>query len=92
MVTQSWKHNTLETDAGANYETLTTDVNGYVAFPERTIKASLLRRIVLTVFSAFMTLAHGSFGVDAYIIVAGENVADYKPSEPLPEQIIVPHH
>jgi hypothetical protein len=40
IVTQSWKHYTLEKEAGRNAESRQTDNAGYVSFPERTIKAS----------------------------------------------------
>jgi hypothetical protein len=89
-VRQLWKHYTLETEAGQNIEDQLTDRDGYVSFPERTIKASLLRRVVLTIFSAVLILAHGSMGVDSSVMVTGEYVVDYRPGRALPEQIVIP--
>lgn len=91
QVNQTWKHYSLDKDPGTNIESRYTDSNGYVAFPERTIKASLLSRVVRSVYSAAMTLAHGGYGVHAYVSALGpqgyESV-NYSPNQ-LPTQMIL---
>jgi len=51
-VTQSWGHYRLF--FGGNYasDDRDTDINGYVEFPQRTVQASLSRRIVMPVLHA----------------------------------------
>src|SRR5882672_1607716 len=71
QVRQTWKHYSLELDAGDNLEDRWTDENGYVAFPERTIRASFLGRVILTTFNTGMTLAHGSIGIHADVAATG---------------------
>lgn len=91
-VTQAWKHYTLETEAGQNLDTHVTNDSGYVEFPERRIKASFIRRLFLTVFSGVMTLAHGGFGVHAYIYASGPpgySEAKYVVGKPLPSQLVL---
>src|SRR6266404_2116063 len=56
-VTQAWKDYTLETEAGQNFHLRETDNDGYVEFPEKTIRAGLAKRILLTAYSAAMILA-----------------------------------
>jgi hypothetical protein len=71
-----------------------TDAEGYVDFPERTIRACLLQRILFPAWAALMTLAHGSTGISADITVWGAdsypNEAMYVPDQPLPEVIVLP--
>lgn len=90
-VTQSWKHDTYDLEPGGHYETRHTDRDGYVFFPERTIRISLLKRVFLTMYGAVMAvLAHGSLGIESSVMITGEWIKYYKPGEPLPEQIIIP--
>lgn len=92
-VTQAWKNYTLETEAGQNFDVRASDGNGYVEFPERKTRAGLLKRLVLTIFSGAMTLAHGSFGVQAYVHASGPQgyaSVDYVRGQPPPSQLVLP--
>jgi hypothetical protein len=90
---QVWKHYSLELDAGSNEADEWTDEEGFIEFPERTIRAGLLCRAVATGWSAMMTLAHGSTGIHAHVLVWGADTyaveASYSPGKPLPEEIVV---
>jgi hypothetical protein len=91
-VRQYWQHYSLERE-GHRKDKL-TDGNGYVVFPERRIWSPLLWRIVSTSLAALEALvAHGSIGIDAWIMVYGYSTGGgtrtYKPSEPLPNEIII---
>ncbi|HET6979058.1 MAG TPA: hypothetical protein VFI24_22180 [Pyrinomonadaceae bacterium] len=91
--TQAWKHNTLEINGIQNRDTRSTNPDGYVEFPERTIRAGVLMRIFLTILSALMTLAHGGFGVKAYIHASGPQgyaEVNYESGKPVPNQLILP--
>lgn len=89
-VREVWKHYSLDRSPGTNVEDQWTDVNGYVTFPERTIKANLLKRMAYTSLANISKLAHGSAGARAYILVPGLSPIDYERDKPLPEQIIIP--
>jgi hypothetical protein len=93
FVRQSWKHDSLELSAGDNIENSWTDDEGYVDFPERTIRAGLLQRILFPAWAALMTLAHGSTGISADVMVWGADnypiEAVYVPGQPLPEVIVL---
>ena len=92
-VRQAWKHYSLELDTAENMEDRWTDHNGYVAFPERTIRANLLWRTIVPLWSTVMMLAHGSTGISADVAASGpqgyESVK-YVPNKPLPEQLVLP--
>jgi len=69
-----------------------TDMNGYVEFPERTVRASLLRRVVVPVIAHILVIAHGSVGADGSVSATGiKDVAwlSYKPGKPLPDRMRV---
>jgi hypothetical protein len=92
-VTQAWKNYTLETQAGQNFDTRITDNDGYVEFPERRTRASVTRRVFLTIYSALMKLAHGGFGVHAYVHASGPTgyrSVDYTPGKPPPAELVLP--
>lgn len=92
FVKQGWAHYTLE--SYSHTEDQRTDDDGYVTFPERTIRAGLLQRGVYTVWSKALTLAHGSYGPSADVIAWDAqrmpHSVDYKVGEPLPREIVVP--
>jgi hypothetical protein len=70
-----------------------TDRDGYVIFPERKIKLSLLSRIIRSVFNFVMLIAHGSFGIDVYLHSSGPHgykTVKYVSGEPLPDKFILP--
>src|SRR6185503_6950557 len=89
FVRQTWKDYTLEPDAGENLEDKWTDAEGYVDFPERTITASVLQRVLFPAWAALMTSAHGSTGVSADVLVWGPDnsprEAKYIRGQPLPD-------
>ncbi|MDQ4120756.1 MAG: hypothetical protein M3209_04845 [Acidobacteriota bacterium] len=90
-VREYWQHYSLE--SSGHQEERLTDENGYVVFPKRTIWSPLLWRIVSTSLAAVSTLAHGSMGIDAWLMVVGYSTGggarDYKPGEPLPNEIVL---
>ena len=92
QVNQGWKHYSLELGAGDYGEYKFTDGEGYIVFPERTVRASLIRRIFAPVIAHILTIAHGSTGISGYVFASGIKGApwlSYKPGEPLPDTIIV---
>jgi hypothetical protein len=92
-VEQAWKHYSLELGAGSNGEVRWTDRNGYVSFPERTLRANLLWRVAIPIFSSVMTLAHGSTGVSSTVFTTGPQgygSAKYVSGKPPPEQLVLP--
>lgn len=92
-VTQAWKNYTLETEPGQNFDVRVSDENGNVEFPERRIDASLWKRLWLTVFNAAMTLAHGGFGVHAYVHANGPQgyaSVEYVPGHAPPSELVLP--
>ena len=86
-VTQSWGHYSLYLDGGDESEGRFTDVNGYVEFPERTIRASGLRRVVVPVIAHILVIAHGSVGASSAVWASGiKDVAwlSYRAGKQLP--------
>ena len=84
-VTEHWSHSSLEHD-GHEAEA-TTDEGGYVTFPVRTIRASLLGRVIGPVQNVLKTGVHAGFGPSADLSVPGD-IAVYSPGKPLPKQIV----
>lgn len=69
-----------------------TDQHGFVEFPERTVRASMVNRIYATATSAFLTLAHGSVGQHVYIDSsgpAGYRTLEYTPANGDPSNTLV---
>lgn len=70
-----------------------TDASGFVAFPERTINASLLSRIVRSIYHLVMQkLADGSYGEQVYVDATGPSgykTLEYIPSEAPPEVFVL---
>jgi len=94
-VMQSWKHYSLDWSGCCdNTETRTTDENGVVIFPKRTIWAGLLRRLIFPMWAEVMSLAHGSTGIHSYIWVKSysmpKGTKDYVVGELPPQEIILP--
>lgn len=91
---QSWKHYSLEWEGCCpDMEDRWTDENGHVVFPRRLIWAGLLQRAVFPVLAAVSTLAHGSTGIHAYVMISGDKEGtkdlDYKLDKPLPQEVII---
>lgn len=61
LVRQIWQHYSLE--SRSHEEDLRTGPNGRVTFPERTIRASLARRVVYPIWILAKDGVHASFGV-----------------------------
>ena len=90
--TQVWKDYNLEIGIQEHEEIRYTDQNGYVTFPERRLKASLLWRIVSASVSFLLKLAHGGSGVHAYVFANGpDGYADvrYIPGAPPPNKLVL---
>jgi hypothetical protein len=94
QVNEGWKHYSLDLEAGDYGEHKFTDANGYVEFPKRTIKASLIRRIVAPMIAHALVIAHGSTGISGYVFASGMKEGpwlDYKPGQALRDRIFVDH-
>ena len=91
-IREMWQHYSLESDG--HEEELVTDGNGYVVFSQRRIWFPLLGRIVFTGLAALLTLAHGSMGVSAWVMVPNYSTnggtRNYEPGKPLPQEIVLP--
>jgi hypothetical protein len=89
-VTEYWRHTSVE--AEDHRADATTDDRGYVTFPRRTIRASLLRRGLGSLINRLN--AHGvDLGPHAYLIISGDmnsttDNSDYRPGKPLPDEIV----
>jgi hypothetical protein len=74
-VTQSWGHYSLYTggspDDVNSSDDLPTDTSGYVQFPERTIRASIPRRLVMPIITRIFTIMHGGGGVSGAVWASG---------------------
>jgi len=88
---ESWSEYSVESHD--HTEDLSTDADGYVTFPRRTVKANLLVRIARKAFIAIVP-HQGEGHPAAYILVFGDYraVSDephYVPGRPLASQIVV---
>lgn len=91
-VTQSWGHYSLYLGGNSNSQCRLTDSSGYVLFPQREVRARLLRRLFVPVIAHILVIAHGSVGADAAVWAVGiKDVAwlSYKPGKPLPDEMRV---
>jgi hypothetical protein len=95
-VIQWWQHYTVE--SSGHRQDAETDKNGYVSFPKRTIRASLLFRtlgVISKTKSGAFGFIHSSFGPDAHIAAYGEifdgkrfeGSASYRIGQPLPTRL-----
>jgi hypothetical protein len=88
---ESWSDYSVESHD--HTEDRSTDGNGYVTFPRRTVKANLLVRLARKAFIA-MVPHQGEGRPTAYILVLGDYTAVsdepyYVTGRPLPTQIVV---
>ena len=91
-VTQSWGHYRLYLDGNYSSDDRVTDMNGYVQFPERTIRASAARRIAMPIITRFATLMHGGWRADGAVWASGiKDVAwlSYRPGTAAPDKMRV---
>jgi hypothetical protein len=92
QVNEGWGHYSLELQPTTGGEYLFTDQSGYVSFPERRTRASLIRRMVMPVITRIMVIAHGSTGIHAYVFASGMKNGtslNYEPGKPMPDKIVV---
>src|SRR5260370_21572678 len=88
-VRQSWQDYSLE--SRGHEQDLTTDPNGRVTFPRRTIRASLARRLLHPVWNVLSQGVHASFGVHTNIVPGGEvteKPVGYKAVEARPGDVV----
>lgn len=91
-VMETWGHYSLFLTGNTDSEDAYTDKDGFVEFPERHIRASGIRRIVMPVITKALTIAHGSYGVHASVHINGLKEVSwlsYKGEPPLPDTAIV---
>ena len=92
-IRQTWNDYSLEfSPVSAHEEDSTTDLNGYVEFPERTIRISLLSFIYGRLRDAMPQLnPHSSYGKSSFVLClrSGGCRAFWRESESLPDRIIV---
>src|SRR4028119_817613 len=89
FVRQHWQDYSVESDG--HEQDAQTDENGYVSFPERTIRASYLSRTLGVVLNGLSLGIHASYGPSAYILAYGEivggkrleGIADCEEGKPL---------
>jgi len=94
-VMQAWKHYTLELGDSENMEDRWTDNSGYVEFPARTIKVTIIGR-ALRIFTTFVSVVlHGSVGIHADLAAVGPNgykSVEYVPGKSPPGQLVLPRN
>ncbi|MBX3298204.1 MAG: hypothetical protein KF736_01925 [Acidobacteria bacterium] len=86
-VTESHAHYSLFLGPNGGTEDQYTDSNGIVVFPEKTVRAIGLRRVVVPIIAHILIIAHGSVGPSGAVWATGlKDVAwlSYKPGKPLP--------
>ncbi|HMO80938.1 MAG TPA: hypothetical protein PKD24_09110 [Pyrinomonadaceae bacterium] len=87
-VMERWGHYSLFLTGNTDSADAITDERGYVIFPERRMRASGVRRLIMPFITKALTMAHGSHGVHASVHVNGlTDVAwlSYRGELPLPE-------
>jgi len=91
-VREVWQHYTIE--SASHQEVLITDGEGYVTFPRRTVRGSLLVRIGWPIVNALSV--HASYGPSAGVYVLDhptdsflEDNNSYFPGQPLPKQVVL---
>lgn len=91
LVRQHWRHYSL--GDGGDSEDRRTDAGGYVQFPERTARASLLRRVLVPLKDTAALGPHASYGPSANVMVWGGStvpgIAWYKSGEALPDELVL---
>jgi hypothetical protein len=91
-VTETWGHYRLYLDGNYSREDRITDTNGYVQFPERTVRASLARRIVMPIITRITNIMHGGWRVEGAVWADGiKDVAwlSYQPGTAPPDKMRV---
>jgi hypothetical protein len=92
VVVQSWRHYSLDMEGGEHLESRSTDKDGWVDFPERTIRKSVLGRLFANALTLINTLFHGSRGIRASISASGPpgyGEVNYQVGKPMPQQLVL---
>jgi hypothetical protein len=89
-VTEYWWDASVESED--HHAESISDGKGYITFPRRTIRGSLIRRVVPLINR--LNVHGGSGGPHAFLIVAGDmnsttHNSDYFPGQSLPEEIVL---
>jgi hypothetical protein len=88
-VRQSWQNYSVESEG--HEEELITDSEGRIRFPRRTVRASLLWRVIRPVANVLGQGVHASFGIQTDIYLLGDLSAEPmngKKVEPRPGEIV----
>jgi len=94
FVRQAWKDYSVE--SGSHEQDAHTDENGFVSFPERTVRSSWLARTVGVISNTVSLGVHASYGPSAQVLAYGDTVggkrlegsATYQPGKPLAEKLV----
>ena len=70
VVRQIWQNYSIESEG--HEEDLRSDENGRVSFPERTVRASVPRRILQPILNVVRQGVHASFGVHTDMFALGD--------------------
>ena len=90
VVREAWQNYSFEGEG--HEESAQTDDIGAVTFPRRSIKASIGKRVLGSIVNIITLGVHASFGPHALILAWAQDAdgaADYIPSEPLPQEIVL---
>lgn len=91
-VTQHWRHYRLYVGGNDSSEDRYTDLNGYVEFPARSVRAGLLRRTTVPIVTRITTIVHGGWDISGAVWATGiKDVAwlSYHSDKPLPDKMRV---
>ncbi len=94
FVRQVWKDYSVE--SASHEQDARTDENGYVSFPERTVKSSWLARTFGVISQTVSLGVHASYGPSAQVLAYGlpvsgkrlEGSATYQAGKPLAEKLV----
>jgi len=89
-VREIWQHYDIESKG--HEQDLVTDNEGYVTFPERTVRGPLAVRIVRKIINTFGP--HRGAGPDAFVVVLAAEYDTWSnnsalPGQPLPKEVVV---
>src|SRR4030095_11958829 len=98
FVRQIWQHYSVESTR--HEQDAPTDANGYVSFPERTVRASILSRVLGAIVNMLTRGVHAGYGPHTYVIAYGKVVNEkrqegsisYSSGMALPKQLVTRIH
>ena len=92
LARQGWGDYSAELNAGSS-EDQWSDENGYVIFPERSVRANLLKRGLVLILNILQLNPHASYRQSAYVIAwdpdGKSGSIHYELNKPLPETIVI---